>query len=564
MIPAHFLPKVAPDEFICPPIAPTENRLEVGVLFVGAGPANLSGAIRLMQLLNETPDLKASLGEIPVAIVEKGKYVGAHLLAGAVFNPMALKRLFPDLKTGEFPLDIPVQKEAFYFLTKGRSFRLPVPPTMHNRGHYAVSLSRLGRWLAQEAEKLGVAIFTETSAVKLLVENQVIRGIKTGDKGRDRTGAPLPNFQEGVEIIAKVTILGEGGCGHLTQSALTHFGVGRLNPQTYSLGVKEVWEVQKPLDRVIHTMGWPLRGGRAFGEFGGSFVYPMGPKKVSLGLVVGLGYRDATLSVHDLLQEMKTHRFFKNLLEGGRRIAWGAKTIPEGGYASVPERLAFPGALIVGDSAGLLNVPAIKGIHYASTSGMLAAETIFSALRTKKSLSSMDTLSQYDTAVRQSFMMKELYAVRNMRPAFNYGLAPGVILSGLMTLTHGIFPGGIWKTKADRDEPLFIGQRSALPQDGQTIFDKLSSVYLSGNKSRDDQPNHIRVQTDVPEAVREAWIHMCPANVYEAQPRVAGSPPPADGLRLNPTNCIQCGAISAKGGQFTPPEGGSGPEYQET
>ena len=561
MIPADFPPPIVPGEFIGSPVSSPDNQLKVGILFVGAGPASLSGAIRLMQLLNEAPDLKASLGEIPVAIVEKGKYVGAHLLAGAIFNPISLKRLFPNLQEGVFPLDIPVQKEGFYFLTKEKAIPLPVPPTMRNHGNYAVSLSRLGRWLGEEAERMGVVIFNETPAVKLLIENQAVVGVKTGDKGRNRSCVPLSNFQEGIEIVADVTIFGEGGVGHLTDAALKHFGVGRFNPQTYSLGVKEVWEVQKPLDRVIHTMGWPLRGKAQYSEFGGSFLYPMGHNKVSLGLVVGLGYRDATLSVHDLLQEMKMHRFFKNILEGGTRIAWGAKTIPEGGYASVPERLAVPGAMIIGDGAGLLNVPAIKGIHYASASGILAAETIFSALKTGESLSSIETLLKYDTSVRHSFIMKDLYTVRNMRQAFNYGLGLGTILAGLMTLTRGIFPGGIFKTKADCDAKLFMEKSVAHPVDGRITFDKLSSVHLSGNKSRDDQPNHLRVAADVPEMIAEGWVRMCPAHVYE---KTQSGGETFSGLRINSTNCIQCGAISAKGGRFTPPEGGSGPEYQET
>ncbi len=552
----------------------------MGVLFVGAGPANLAGAIRLMQLLNEAPELKAALGEIPVALLEKGKYVGAHLLAGAVFNPISLKRLFPESKAGVFPFDVPVDKEAFYFLTERKSVRLPVPPTMWNGGNFAVSLSRLGQWLASEAERLGVTIFTETPAVKLLIENGVICGVKTGDKGRDRLGAALPNFQEGVEISAKVTVLGEGGCGHLTQAALAHFDVKRSNPQTYSLGVKEVWEVRQPQDTVIHTMGWPLNGKREYAEFGGSFLYPMGQNKVSLGLVVGLGYRNVNLSVHDLFQQMKMHPLFKKVLEGGERIAWGAKTIPEGGYYAIPERLSLPGALIVGDGAGLLNVPALKGIHYAMNSGILAAETIGSALKEGcgiegrwklgVELGDPELLSRYEGAIRRSFTMKDLYRVRNMRQAFEYGFVSGVLLAGLMTLTGGAAPGWRFKTRPDKEASLFIGRRQSQPTTSTvglpgtlTPFDKLSSVYLSGNKSRDDQPNHIRLETHVPEEVGMGWINMCPANVYEWAKAPEG-PASLGVIRMNPTNCVQCGAIGARGGVLTPPEGGSGPEYKET
>ncbi len=542
--------------------------MEVGVLFVGAGPANLAGAIRLMQFLNKTPALKEALGEIPVAILEKGKYVGAHLLAGAIFNPVSLKNIFPEIPTGAFPFQTPVSEERFYFLSEKKSYRLPLPPSMRNSGNYAVSLSRLGKWLAEEAEKVGVVIFTETPAVKLLVEggttpaNGVVRGIKTSDKSKSRAGAPLSNFQEGVEILAKVTILGEGGQGHITQSALAHFGVSRANPQTFSLGVKEVWELPQPHTSVIHTMGWPLRGGRKFVEFGGSFLYPMGENKVSLGLVVGLGCHDATLSVHDLLQQMKGHPLFKEILYGGERIAWGAKTIPEGGYYAVPERLALNGALIVGDGASLLNVPALKGIHYAMASGIIAADTISSALKQGQDISSIKTLVGYDTAVRQSFIFKDLYKVRNMRQAFDYGFVPGVILAGMMTATGGLFPGWQFKTIADKESDLHIPAGAIhelpLPTDAN-VFDKAASVHLSGNKSRDDQPNHIRIETRVPEAIGEGWIHMCPANVYEWGKDGHGQKV----IRMNPTNCVQCGAISAKGGQLTPPEGGSGPEYRE-
>ncbi len=562
MIPAQFRPPVSAGEFISSVTARPENRIEVGVLFVGAGPASLAGAIRLAQLLEEAPAVKAALGEFPIAIIEKGKYPGAHLVAGAILNPVALKQLFPGLKEGEFPLATPVRDEALYYLSERKAFQLPLPPPMRNRGNYAVSLSRLGRWMGEQAKRLGVTIFNETPGMKLLVENGVVRGVKTGDKGRERSGAPLANFQEGAEILAKVTILGEGAQGHLTQAAMAQFGLSRPNPQTYSLGVKEIWEVPRPPDCVIHTMGWPLRGGRKYNEFGGSFLYPMGGNLVSLGLVVGLGYRDASASVHDLLQFLKTHPLFKKILEGGQRLpnGWGAKTIPEGGYYSLPDRLHLPGALLVGDAAGLLNVPALKGIHHAMSSGMLAAETIFAALKAGRDLGSADSLSGYDAAVRRGFIGKELYRVRNMRQAFHYGFVPGMILAGLMTLTGGLFPGWRFKTRRDADEPLFAGGRIYPKPDGKYLFDKLSSVHASGNASRDNQPNHLRVQTAVPELLGEAWIHMCPANVYEWGTDAAGNKV----VRMNATNCIQCGAIGAKGGRLTPPEGGSGPVYTET
>jgi electron-transferring-flavoprotein dehydrogenase len=561
MRPSDFPPDVNPDEFIAQSKAAAVDRMEVGVLFVGAGPANLASAIRLMQHLNQNPSAKASLGEIPVAIIEKGKYVGAHLLAGAILNPVSLKKIFPDLADGKFPFQVPVSKEAFYFLTNQSAIRLPIPPTMNNHGNYAISLSRLGKFLAQEAEALGVMIFNETPGVQLLIENEIVCGVKTGDKSRSKTGEPLSNFQEGVEILAKVTVLGEGGIGHLTAAALSHFGVKRANPQTYSLGVKEVWEVPRPHSTVIHTMGWPLRADKKLSEFGGSFLYPMGGNKVSLGLVVGLGYRDANLSVHDRLQQMKGHPLFREILEGGERIAWGAKTLTEGGYYSVPERLALPGALIVGDGASLLNVPALKGIHYAMGSGILAADTIFSVLQVGQNLSSIEALMGYDTAVRESFIFKDIYKVRNMRQGFDRGFAFGVLSAGIATVTGGIFPSGRFQSEADKEASLFTtSTHPQLPVTQTPVFDKQTSVHLSGNKTRDDQPNHIRLETHVPEVVGEAWIHLCPANVYEWGTDVHGKKV----IVMHPTNCIQCGAIGAKGGRLTPPEGGSGPEYKET
>lgn len=560
--PSHYPPPVKTDEFVSPVVSSPENRIEVGVLFVGAGPANLAGAIRLAQLLQAAPELRSTLGDFPIAMIEKGKYPGAHLLAGAILNPRALRRLFPERKESDFPFLSPVKGEVLYILSEGKATRFPVPPTMRNRGNFAVSLCQLGRWLAEQAEGLGVNLFNETAGVSVLVENGSVRGVRVGDKGRDRQGVPLENFQEGAEILAKATILGEGAQGHLTQSVVEHFGLVRPNPQTYSLGVKEVWEVPHPPDQVIHTMGWPLRGGRKFNEFGGSFVYPLGGNRISLGLVVGLGYRDASNSVHDLLQLLKTHPFFRKFLEGGQRVdrGWGAKTIPEGGYYSFPDRLHFPGGMLVGDSAGFVNVPGIKGIHYAMESGMLAAEAVFGALKSGRDLSSMDAFSEYDTAVRGGFIGTDLYQVRNMRQAFDYGFFPGVMLAGLMSLTGGRFPGWRFKTERDAEVPLFLGKRDYPKPDGRYIFDKLSSVHASGNRSRDNQPNHLRIQTAVSDLVGEAWINMCPANVYEWGTDSEGKKV----VRANPTNCVQCGAIGAKGGRLTPPEGGSGTEYTDT
>ena len=318
-----------------------------------------------------------------------------------------------------------VEKESVYFLTRGRAWRIPAPPTMRNHGNYVASLSQVGRWLAEEAEALGVTVLPETSADKLLVSHGRVVGVRTGDRGRGRDGEPLARFEPGSDIGAQVTVLAEGTQGYLTGAAIDRFGLHGRNPQVWALGVKEVWRVPKPLRKVIHTMGWPLRGGKRYREFGGSFIYPMGDDLVSLGMVVGLDYRDVSLSVHDLLQELKTHKLVRKILDGGERIAWGAKTIPEGGFYSLPSQLHAPGVVFCGDGAGFVNVPALKGIHYAIESGVLAAEAISGALRPGEAIGRSGALSGYDDAVRQSFVWKDLKQVRNMRQAFAKGFWRG-------------------------------------------------------------------------------------------------------------------------------------------
>jgi electron-transferring-flavoprotein dehydrogenase len=364
-------------------------------------------------------------------------------------------------------------------------------------------------------------------------------------------------------VLARVTVLAEGTQGHLTGVALQRFGLESDNPQVWALGVKEVWRVARPLDRVVHTMGWPLRAAAKYREFGGSFIYPMGKDMVTLGMVVGLDYRDAELSVHDLLQELKTHPLVGRILDGGERIAWGAKTIPEGGFVSLPRRLHAPGLLICGDGAGLVNVPALKGIHYAVESGKLAAEAAFATLQRGETPWRRGALGRYDEALRESFVWRDLQQVRNMRQAFGRGFWLGGALAGAMTVSRGMFPPGDARTEADVEQELIRTERASrypVP-DGKLVFDKLSSVYLSGNRTRDDAPNHLRVRERVPQELAELWTRMCPAAVYEIG-ETAG-----DGdvhVEVTPSNCVQCGAITAKGGRLTPPEGGAGPEYTLT
>ncbi|PIR21274.1 MAG: electron transfer flavoprotein [Deltaproteobacteria bacterium CG11_big_fil_rev_8_21_14_0_20_47_16] len=556
-IPADYKPPVQPGEFVSKPEGPADSQLNVGVLFVGGGPASLAGAIRLAQLLETTPEIKAGLGDFPIAIIEKGKYVGAHLLSGAVINPAPFRSLFPNLSNAELPFYGEVPGESVYFLTQSTSFPLPVPPTMKNHGNVIASLSKVGTWLAQQAEALGVTILPETAGSKLLVDDHAVVGVRTGDMGRGREGEHLANYTPGSEMLAKVTALGEGCIGHLTQAALEHFNIKRGAPQIYALGVKEVWEVTKPLDRIIHTMGWPLKLAKKYREFGGSFMYPMGDNKVAVGLVVGTDFADDTLSVHDLLQEMKLHPLFKKVLEGGKRLQWGAKAIPEGGFYALPNQLHLPGALILGDAAGMVNVPALKGIHYAMESGILAAETIFEQLKAGANLQAPNALVAYSKRVRDSIIVKDLHEVRNMRQAFHHGFFVGGFLASLMTLTKGTFPGWKMSLPADSAEAVFNGNRVYPKPDNVLTFDKLSSVYLAGNRSRDDQPNHIRIQTKVSEPVGQAWISMCPAGVYEWKNEGKTE------IMINPSNCVQCGAITAKGARLTIPEGGSGPEYTE-
>ncbi|TMK28288.1 MAG: electron transfer flavoprotein [Actinobacteria bacterium] len=558
MKPADFAPPFRASDYVAPPTDPENERIDVGVLIVGAGPGGLACAIRIGQLLDDAPEIRERLGEVPVVVLEKGKAPGSHLLSGAVVNPRSLRRLFKGRKRIEdMPFYGPVEHESVYFLTANRALRIPTPPTMQNDGNHVASLARLGRWLAEQAEESGAMLLPETPAHTLLVDGGRARGVRTGDKGRGRNGEELGNFEPGADVVARVTVLAEGTQGHLTGVALERFGLQSENPQVWALGVKEVWKVAKPLDRVIHTMGWPLRPQAKYREFGGSFIYPMGDDMVTLGMVVGLDYRDVELSVHDLLQELKTHTLVRGILEGGERVAWGAKTIPEGGFVSLPKQLHAPGLLICGDGAGMVNVPALKGIHYAIESGSLAAEAAFAALRRGETPWRPGALAAYDEAIRQSFIWKDLQQVRNMRQAFGRGFWLGGAFAGAMTASRGKFPPGNTRTERDSEQELLRTDRakSYPAPDGKLTFDKLSSVFASGNKTRDDQPNHIVIRRDVPGEVAQLWERMCPAQVYEAT---------GDGVDVTPSNCVQCGAITAKGGRLTPPEGGSGPEYTLT
>jgi electron-transferring-flavoprotein dehydrogenase len=570
-VPADFPPPVdSPREFVKSSLDAEDERIEIGVVIVGGGTAGLACANRLLQRLAEDPQLMESLGEVPVAVVEKAKVCGGHNLSGALMRPDPLMELFPDLEREEWRKEGfafgEVEKETIYVLPNGRTkVRIPVPPPQHNHGNEVVSVSALCRYMQKQAEEAGAYILTETAAQQLIVEDGAVKGVRSGDKGRGKDGEPLGNFEPGTDIAARATVLAEGCWGHLTGAAIRQFNLGEgREPMVWELGVKEVWKVPKPLKGVIHTLaGWPLKIPAKYHQIGGSWMYPMKDEKtgddlVSIGFIVDLDYADATTSPHDVLQLFKTHPMVRKILDGGERVSWGAKAIPAGGYWAMP-KLSMPGAVIVGDAAGMVNLAALKGVHYAIKAGIIAADSIYDALK-----KDTDDLEPYEHAVEESIIGKDLYEQRNTRQPFQIGLLLGGVLVNLMIATKGRFPGGRWHLHRNDAQPMFIGNsKDRYPKpDGKYIFDKLSSVFISGNATRDDAPNHIRVQKKVPREIAEMWHWMCPAGVYEI-PEDAPEEGDVDVI-VNYTNCVQCGAITAKGGRLTSPEGGDGPLYRNT
>jgi electron-transferring-flavoprotein dehydrogenase len=562
--PSEFKPPFDSNDVIGPPTDAPEDRIEVGVAIVGGGPAGLACANKVLQLLENEPELTEKLGEVPVAVIEKGKVAGAHLLSGANMKPSAMEELFPDLPKEEWPVYQEVTKDAVYVLTKSKAFPMkPPPPGFRNHGNYVTSVSKLGRFLADKAEEAGAYILSETAATKLLVEDRIVKGVRSGDRGRGKEGEELANFEPGSDVIAKATVLAEGTVGHLTYAAYDYFDMHGADPMRWELGVKEVWEVKEPLDRVIHTMGWPLRKSPRFNEFGGTFIYPMGEDKICIGLVVGLDYTDATFSCHDALQLIKTHPFIAKLIEGGKRVAWGAKTIPSGGYFAMPKRLTVPGMLVAGDAASMVNIPTLKGVHYAMHAGMYAAESIVESLKQDPDSVNFES---YEEKVRKSEIEKDLKESRNMRQPFSKGFFMGGAIASAMTVTKGAFPGGHWKQEHDSEIPVELGRAGDMypKPDNEVTFNKLDSVFLSGNATRDDAPNHVRIQSKVPREVAQTWVSMCPAQVYEIPDDQLENGATEVDVHVTASNCVQCGAITAKGGRLTLPEGGDGPLYQET
>ena len=546
LIPAQYQPPLPLDKLLVSVGAPgAGDRMELDVLIVGAGPAGLAAAIELARLARRDGT------ELNIGVLEKAAALGEHCLSGAVVNPRAFRELFPELRDSDFPFRAPVRNEAVYLLTADSRWRLPTPPTMHNRGNYVASLCEIVRWLGEQAEALGVNVFTGFPAASLLVDGARVVGVRTAASGLDRDSRPLANSLAPNDLVAKVTVLAEGTRGMLSQAWCTWQQVTGENPQLFALGVKELWETRQPLDTIIHTLGWPLPSD----AFGGSFMYPLAPNLVALGLVVGLDYTDGALDVHGLLQRMKLHPLFRRYLEGGEMVEWGAKTIPEGGYYSLPARLSGTGAVIVGDSAGFVDVPSLKGIHYAVHSGMLAARAIFGALQAGEA--SPARLGEYDRMVSESFVVRDLYRTRNMRLAFKDGFYRGGLKATLMTLTGGRLPGR--KIAVERDAEverrLTAGASPGLDPvpDGKLTFSKVDGVFKSGNATRDTIPGHLIVGREVTPELAEFYARMCPAGVYER----------ADGeLRVNAPNCIDCKATDVLGPRWTPREGGSGPRYK--
>jgi electron-transferring-flavoprotein dehydrogenase len=546
ILPARHQPPFPLERLILNEV-PGAEAIEMDVLIVGAGPAGLSCAIELARLAKQDHGSGEGAGELNIGVLEKAESLGEHSLSGAVVNPRAFRSLFPDHALESLPFRQPVGGEAVYFLTEQRAQRIPTPPTMHNSGYYTASICEIVRWLGERAEELGVNLFAGFPADALLVEGDRVRGVRTAPSGLDRERQPTATYAAPTDLTARVTVVAEGTRGTLGQAWRQWQRVGSPNPQIFALGVKEVWGTKRPLDRVIHTLGWPL----PTDAFGGSWMYPMGPNQVSLGLVVGLDYHDASLDVHQLLQRMKLHPLFHTQLEGGHLLEWGAKTIPEGGYHALPERLSGDGVLFVGDTVGFVDVPSLKGIHYAMESGILAARAAYAAL--KRGDVGAAGLGSYDEMVHESYIAADMYRTRNMRLAFKGGLYAGGIKAGLMTLSGGRFPGGKIDMPEDAATPRRVSAEHGFTPDGTLTFSKVDAVFKSGNATRDTIPSHLLVGPDITAEVAEFYSHVCPAGVYE---RVG------DSLRVNPPNCVDCKATDVLGPRWTPREGGSGPKYR--
>ncbi len=532
------------------------EAMEFDVVIVGAGPAGLAAAIRLKQLAPEAA----------VCVVEKGGEVGAHILSGAVIEPRALAELFPDWQERGAPLTTPAGEDRFLFLTAKRAIRLPTPPQMHNHGNYIVSLGNVCRWLGEQAEALGVEIYPGFAASELLQEDGRVVGVATGDMGVEKNGEHGGNYQPGMELRAAYTLLAEGCRGSLTKRAIEQFNLrDASDPPTYALGIKELWEVPAEIHQpglIEHTVGWPLDPG----TYGGSWLYHFGDRLVSYGFVIGLDYKNTWLSPFDEMQRFKTHPPCAKHFKGGRRISYGARALSEGGLQSMP-KLTFPGGALIGDTAGFLNVPKIKGTHTAMKSGMLAAEAVAEALAGDRS---MDLA--FDQKLKSSWVWQELSEARNIRPAFaKYGLYGGIAYSALDTyVLRGKAPWTFHHKHADNETLVNAKQDKpiAYPKpDGTLTFDKLSSVFISNTNHEENQPVHLRLRDPAKwqgvnwDQYRSPESRYCPAGVYEAVGVEQGEPR----LQINAQNCVHCKTCDIKDPtqniDWYVPEGGGGPSY---
>lgn len=536
------------------------DAMEYDVVIVGGGPAGLSAAIRVKQQAEKAGQ------EVSVCLLEKGSEIGAHILSGAVIETRALAELFPDWQERGAPLHTPAAEDRFLWLSEGGASKLPTPPQMSNHGNYIVSLGNFCRWLGEQAEALGVEIYPGFAAAEVLYhEDGSVKGVATGDLGLGKDGQPGPNFQPGMELHARQTVFAEGCRGSLTRELFERFNLrDGADPQTYGIGIKELWEIDPAKHQpglIVHTVGWPLSSD----TYGGSFLYHLENNLVAVGFVIGLDYKNPWLSPFEEFQRYKTHPSIRGFFEGGRRISYGARALSEGGYQSLP-KLTFPGGLLIGDTAGFLNVPKIKGTHMAMQSAILAADGVLAALADESSKEAV----AYPAALKQSWLHDELYRVRNIRPAFKWGLLGGLAYGAIDTF---LFRGKAPWTMAQHDDHTQIGDKAAYPKiaypkpDGVLTFDRLSSVFLSATNHEEHQPCHLRLKDEaVPISVNYAKYgapetRYCPAGVYEILGEEEGKPR----LQINGQNCLHCKTCDIKDPTqnivWTVPEGGGGPNY---
>jgi len=554
------------------------ETLEVDILFVGGGPASLSGALHLRNLIDShnrhTASPAQQLGAVSIAVIEKGREIGAHNLSGAILDPIALRELMPAVDIGNIPTVIPVAKEHLWFLTSNRRIQFPwVPAPLNNHANFILSLNRFVRWLGEQADARGIDLFPGFAGTELLLEGNRLVGVRTGARGLDRQGQPKASYEPGVDILAKAIVFGEGVRGSLTKQVISRFQLdaGR-NPALYAVGVKEVWEVPEDPSSagvIIHTLGFPLKSE----TYGGGFLYHMG-RMISLGLVVGLDYRDPFLDPYREFQRFKNHpQIASYLKKRGKVVHYGAKALPEGGYFSIP-RSYFNGGILIGDGAELLNAQRLKGIHLAMKSGMMAAETLFQALL--KSDFSESALSLYERLLMESWVGHELYRERNFRQGFQHGLWRGLLHSGFQMISGGRGikarlsnrPGHERMRKIEETPPSTRALGETFQLKEKTTIDKASSVYYSGIRHDEDQPVHLLVadldicHTRCTREYGNPCQYFCPAQVYEL---VDGHGSEGKRLQLNPSNCIHCKTCDIMDPYqiitWVPPEGGSGPSF---